>query len=194
MELYLEQGKSESLEIEAEDNILAEITSQVVAGTLRIEYKEQYPDTAYLPTRPIRVYLTMVDIEGIEISGGGELSADSLKSDSLHLRLSGGSDAQIDDLKAGTLTVDVSGGGDIEVAGQVAEQFVDASGGSSYDAENLESDDTTLTLSGGGDARIWVQDTLWVDASGGSQVRYYGSPKVQSDVSGGSELKSLGDH
>jgi hypothetical protein len=194
MELYLEQGKAERLEIEAEDNILEEIVSDVVAGTLKIEYKNQYPDTAYFPSRPIRVYLSVVDIERIEISGGGELSADSLESERLQINLSGGSDAQIDDLVADSLDVDVSGGGDVEIAGQVGEQYINASGGSSYDAEDLHSEKTTLNLSGGGQARLWVQNTLNVDASGGSQVRYYGSPSVNSDASGGSEIRSLGEH
>lgn len=194
MELYLEQGSSPSLEIEAEDNILAEIVSNVVADTLRIEFRNQYPNTAYLPTRPIRVYLQMTDIAGIEISGGGELVAQPIETEHLDLHLSGGSNAEIDELVADTLDVNVSGGGDIKISGEVAEQRVDSSGGSSFDAEDLQSEQVTINISGGGNGRLWVGESLRVSASGGSNVRYYGDAVVQSDVSGGSKVVSLGEH
>ena len=193
MELYLEQSNRESLEIEAEDNILAEIESIVQGDILVIKFRGSYPDVVYSPKRSIQIYLTVNEIEGIEISGGGELFAEDISTNSLVIDLSGGSDAEIDFLKADYFDLNVSGGGDIELVGEVTKQFVDASGGSSYQAKELHSEEATLNISGGGSAMVWVDEIFNVDASGGSSVRYFGTPRIQSDVSGGSEITGLGE-
>jgi len=193
MELFLTQGNDARLEIEADDNILEEIESIVIADTLRIEFQDQYPDTAYRPTRPIRVFLTISEINYIEISGGGELFASEISTQQLELKLSGGSSAEIKEVDIDEFDLDISGGGDSYVAGQVDEQRVDLSGGSSYEADNLESKDTVIDVSGGGDALIWVTDSLDVNASGGSSVSYYGKPHLTSNTSGGGSLNSLGN-
>ncbi len=192
MELILSQGEKISLEIEAEDNFLPEIETIVLGDTLRIGYQDQYPETAYRPTRPIRVYLTMTEIRGIEISGGGELDANVIETDKLGIHLSGGSEANINELVAKDFSLHISGGGDAQIAGQVNEQDVNLSGGSSYEAENLASSDAVLDVSGGGDAELWVTDKLVVNASGGSSVDYYGSPHLTSNTSGGSTVRSQG--
>lgn len=192
MELFLEKGKRENLEIEAEDNILAEIESVVRGDTLWIKFRDGYPEVAYRPNRPIRIYLTAEEIAGVEISGGGDLYAEEITTERLELVLSGGSDAEIEALKADYFDLDVSGGGDVSIAGAVEEQRIDSSGGSSYDAEDLESEMATLHVSGGGNASLWVHDMLDVDASGGSSVSYYGQPKITASTSGGSNLSSLG--
>ncbi|MBC8503922.1 MAG: DUF2807 domain-containing protein [Anaerolineales bacterium] len=192
MELILSQGDEISLEIEAEDNILAEIESRVVGDSLRIEYRDQYPETGYRPTRPIRIYLTIAEIRAVEISGGGELDAFTIETDSLDLRLSGGSEAEIDSLIAEEFNLHISGGGDASVSGQVVEQNIHLSGGSSYEAGNLESSEAGLDVSGGGDAEVWVTDKLVVNASGGSSISYYGELQLTSNTSGGSTVKSLG--
>ncbi len=192
MELILSQGDAESLEIEAEDNILEEIETRVVGDELRIGFRDQYPETAYRPTRPIRIYLTTPEIRGVEISGGGELDAFEIETDRFDLHLSGGSDAEIDSLIAERFDLHISGGGDAVVSGQVDEQNLDLSGGSSYAGDDLESNATDVNVSGGGDVEVWTTETLDVNASGGSQVAYYGSPTVDSNTSGGSNVRSLG--
>lgn len=192
MELYLSQGSSESLEIEAEDNILPELVSSVHGGVLEIGFRDQYPEAVYLTSKPIRVYVTMIEVTGIEVSGGGDLFAETIDAGELVVRLSGGSDAQIDQLSADNLEIDVTGGGDVEIAGQVIEQQLFSSGGSSYTADELESDQAVMYVSGGGHATVWVNEKLSVDASGGSKIAYYGEPRLTSESSGGSSLNSLG--
>jgi len=192
MELILSQANQESLEIEAEDNIIAEIKARVVGDTLEIGYIEQYPETAYWPTKPIRLYLSAEKIREIEISGGGELDAFDIETDSFDLHLSGGSDAEIDALNVDDFDLDVSGGGDVKVSGQVIEQRIDLSGGSCYEASEFESEEAVINVSGGSNAEIWATETVDINASGGSTVTYYGQPILNSNTSGGSNVKSLG--
>lgn len=193
MELYLDQSERERLEIEAEDNILAEIESVVRGGTLWIQFQDAFPEAAYRPNRPIRIYMTVNDIESIKISGGGKLFAQEINAGRLEMVLSGGSDAEFEELQADTFDLDVSGGGRVTVAGKVTGQLVDASGGSNYDAAEFQSEEATLHISGGGNARLWASEILRVDASGGSNVGYFGTPTLHSETSGGSEIAALGE-
>ena len=97
MELYLTQGGSESLEIEADDNFMDEIITIVQGDRLEIKYS-QMNNVSYQPTKPVLLYLSMEDIHGVAISGGGYFEVDSIDSQSLDLSLSGGSDAWIAEL------------------------------------------------------------------------------------------------
>jgi Putative auto-transporter adhesin, head GIN domain len=193
MQLTLTQGEPTSVEIEGDDNILPEIETLVAGDRLTVQFRQRIG--LWTNTRtPIQVYVTMPTISGVEVSGGGALTASTIQSDAFQLTLSGGSHADIDELQVTELRADLSGGAHATImAGTVPTQLIDASGGSHYLAEELQSAQANLDISGGSEARIWASDSLVVDASGGSEVAYYGRPNVEQDVSGGSDLNALGE-
>ena len=186
--LYLIQGTQESLEIEAEDNIMPYVQSRVVNNTLILELDDTV-NKSFFTTRPIRYYLTMKDVHSLAISGGGDIESKELNTDILLADISGGGNLRIDSLKASTLNVNVSGGGDIDILnGDVPEQNIRVSGGGNYDARDLSSQKVTANVSGGGDLTVWVEGTLDVNVSGGGSVYYYGKPVVNSSISGGGDV------
>jgi hypothetical protein len=192
MEIKLTQEDRFSLELEGDDNLLEEIETLVRGDTLVVRYLRD--QAAYLPTRGIQVYLSMPEIERVELSGGGELRSDRLQADFLSIQMSGGSHAFIDFLLAGSLDVEISGGGSIRLAGgEVGRQTVDLSGGSGIFARDLKTQDTVIQISGGGQGEVWATELLDADLSGGSQLEYYGHPRVAEETSGGSTLSSRGD-
>jgi predicted small secreted protein len=192
-DLILEQGGNESVEIEAEDNIIEYIETEVHNGTLYIGFSEDRP-VFFSTTRSIRYYVTMKDIEGIKVSGGGDVEAKEIESKELDLEISGGGDIEIRDLSAERVNIVVSGGGDIEIAGKVPVQYVEVSGGGDLDTSDLESEVVKLHVSGGGEAFVWATEELDIDVSGGGDVRYYGHPRLTESISGGGDVISKGDH
>jgi putative autotransporter adhesin-like protein len=186
--LYLVQGDSEALEIEAEDNIMPYLTSRVVNNTLILEFDDS-ARRSFMTTRPINYYLTMKDIRGIAISGGGDIEAREISTSDLDTNISGGGNLDIDNLEADRLEAHISGGGDIRIKnGVVEEQDVHVSGGGKYDAPDLQSQLVTASVSGGGDLIVWAEESLNVNVSGGGSVYYYGSPTVNSSISGGGDV------
>lgn len=186
--LYLVQGDTESLEIEAEDNIMPYLRSRVIDGRLILDFDDT-PRKAFSTTRTIKYHLTMKDIQGLSISGGGDIEAGPIVSEALTLNLSGGGDLKINSLTAEKLLVNVSGGGDIHILnGNVQEQGLQISGGGQYDAADLQSQTTTASVSGGGELIVWVEDTLTANISGGGNLYYYGSPILNSSISGGGDI------
>lgn len=194
MQLTLTQGEPTTVELEGDDNILPEIETLVSGDRLIVQFRQRIG--LWTRTRtPIQVFVTMPTISGVEVSGGGAVTAPTIESNAFQLTLSGGSQADLDELQVTELRADLSGGAHATiVAGTVTTQMVDASGGSHYLAEDLQSEQANLDISGGSEARVWASESLVVDASGGSEVAYYGRPNVDQDVSGGSDLNALGEH
>jgi hypothetical protein len=194
MHLILTQGASESLEIEADDNLLPEIESRVTNGTLVVGFKNDFGGIRLFNTSPIRVKVSAPELVGVDISGGGQLeAAGPIQTSQMALDFSGGSRGVLDNLQADKLAVDLSGGSRIELSGISPDQTISLSGGSDYLAGNLQSQTTTLDMSGGGRATVWVTDTLNANLSGGATASYYGNPMINQELSGSSRLQSLGE-
>jgi predicted small secreted protein len=159
--LMIEQTGTESLVIEAEDNILPVLTSDVSSGILRLGKRN---DTSIAPTKPIIYHLTVKDLNSIRISGSGEVVAPNLE--------------------VTTLTVDISGSGNATVGGTADTQQIQISGSGRYMAEDLETKAVKATASGSGDVVVRVSDTLDATISGSGSIAYIGDPTVSEHITG----------
>ncbi|MEW5870156.1 MAG: head GIN domain-containing protein [Chloroflexota bacterium] len=190
-ELQITQGESESLEIEAEDNLLPLIETEVRNNTLYIGIKENR--TGISPTKPIRYQLSLKELDSLEISGAGSAKVDVLETETLDLMLSGVGAIKVGTLTADTLAVAISGAGNCQVAGQVQRLKVDMSGAGSLEAGDLQAQTADVQISGVGGAKLWVSETLDAVLSGVGNLEYYGNPSVTMEESGVGRMKSLGD-
>jgi hypothetical protein len=188
--LIIEQGAAESLTIEAEDNILPLLTSNVDGGTLVLGVRDT---TIFRAKKAIRYRLTVKDLRAIWVSGSGDVEVASLQAEKLTLRISGSGDLAIARLTASSLTVDLSGSGDAEVAGTVPSQQVEVSGSGAYRAEDLTSKRATVRVSGSGNATVRVADTLNARGSGSGNIEYIGAPQVDAETSGSGDIRCLAE-
>ncbi len=209
-EVTLAQGPEERVRVEADDNIVDRIDVYRDGDELRIEYEDH---ANYRPSRPVRVAVTMTNIEGVSLSGGTRTVADRIESARFDLRASGGASFRVTTLIAPQVTTslsggssfetayvesanlanDLSGGSSFELSDGVCESLqFDLSGGSQANAEEASVPAISVSASGGSSARVWVSERLEVDLSGGSRVAYYGAPEVREARSGGSRLRPLG--
>jgi hypothetical protein len=188
-EVIVTQAEVESLIIEAEDNLIPLIETEVRNGKLVIGSKE---NSALMPTKPIRILVTMPNIDNLAVSGSGEIVAESVTSDNLELDVNGSGDIDIEQLVAESITADISGSGNLTLAGAVAEQRIDISGSGKYKADALESDTAVVAVDGSGKTTIWVNEILDAEINGSGEVNYYGSPSVNQDISGSGDVNSLG--
>jgi hypothetical protein len=187
-ELEISVGSSESLKIEAEENIIQKIKTEVKGDTLEISFEDHFN---IMPTKPIRFLLTVKQLTGIEVSGAGNVKLADLQSDALDVVLNGAGNISASGLQLGHLDVELNGAGSFEVSGKITDQTVTLGGAGSYQAKDLESTSAKVTLSGAGSATLWVTGSLDAKLSGVGSLDYYGSPaKVSQDISG---LGSIND-
>lgn len=189
--VHIEQGERESLRIEAEDNLLRYIETEVRDGKLEIRHRR---GTRLVNLMPIDYYVTVRTLEGISVSGAGNVDVSDLQSERLAVKLSGAGNVQIDSLQAGSLTATISGTGGLAVkGGEVQGQEVVISGAGDYNAQGLDSRETTVRLSGLGSATVRVRDRLDVTISGAGSVRYVGDPEVEQRVTGIGRVQRIGE-
>ncbi|MGD8865900.1 MAG: head GIN domain-containing protein [Anaerolineales bacterium] len=171
--LVVTQGSEESLTIEAEDNILPRIETRVRGRTLEIRFDTDRWENIIRPTRPIRFYLTVTDLESIFLSGLGDI--------------------EVQDIESESMDVTLSGAGSITLSGSVERQDVNVSGAGAYDAGDLESEIADINLSGAGSATVWVTESLDVNITGLGSVRYYGDPELEQSISGLGSIEAMGE-
>jgi hypothetical protein len=191
--LLITQGSVESLAIQAEDNLINELTSQVEGDTLVLGYQDRPWRRSVLPTRPIVYTLVVTDLAKLTLNGAGDIDLQSLQTDELVLEINGAGNFAIENLEAGSLSVSLAGTGSITVSGVVAVQKVSLDGAGSYQASDLQTRSTAIEINGLGSGTVWATETLDISINGGGSVSYYGSPNVSQQITGLGDVKNLGE-
>ena len=188
--VIITQGDEEKLTIEADDNLMEYITSEVHDGTLELGFTE---NVSIDPTAPIVFWVNAKNLYALETAGTVSFEMGKLITDQLEISKSGTGGITIDELTAADLVVAAEGTGDIKLAGTVGTQEIQLIGTGDYEAPDLESQTSTVRVTGTGSAVVWVLDSLDVVMSGVGGVSYFGSPNVSQSISGTGSLTSLGD-
>jgi hypothetical protein len=189
--LYVELGEQEELRIEADENLLRYIETEVRGDTLTIRYRR---GVALRPRLPIEYHLTVKELNSVKVSGAGNVSLPEVASDQFVAEISGAGSIDLDELRADKLNVRISGAGNCEVlSGEVNDQVVSISGAGDYRAEDLDSNTAQVNLSGLGSATLLVREHLDVHITGAGSVRYRGRPTVEKHVTGVGNVEAIGE-
>jgi hypothetical protein len=194
MEIRL--GDTESLRIEAEDNLMRYIKTEVNNGELTIKNQEHFN---LHNTRPVNYYLTVKNLNSISIYSSGDIQAPDLESrdfsitiastgdlrmgnlmaDMLKVNIFSSGDVNMGALNANRIEVNISSTGDLDIAGgTVKSQDVTINSTGDYAAKNLACDAADVILNSTGSATIQVRDHLNAKLNSTGDLRYIGSPAV----------------
>ncbi len=186
--IVIAQTGEESLTIEADDNILPLLTSEVHNHNLQLGARRG----AHFSIRgPIRYRVTVRDLRGLMISGVAKAQLSALTTDELRVTISGAGDLQASALTASAVHVTISGSGDISLAGQAARQEVHITGSGAYRAADLASERASVNVSGAGKATINARDRIDAHISGVGSIRYTGQPAITRSISGSGSIRPL---
>ena len=159
--LVIEQSDTESLSIKTDDNLMEFIVAKVENGTLKLYPKESFNLD---PSSELTFTLLVKKLNKVGVSGGAEIDARGIKTDSL--------------------TIAVSGAAEIKITGETVDHKVAISGTGELSAEGFNSKSASISISGAGHAVLAVSDRLDVEVSGAGEVEYIGNPKVTENISG----------
>lgn len=183
-------GEKAALRIEAEENLLPYLESDVEDGTLKLSVRE---GVNVVPTQAIFYYLTVRELDGITVSGLGNVDVPRMEGTTVDITVTGGGDINVDELHAKDLNIKISGLGDLNInGGDVSSTDILISGGGNYNARELASEVVNVNISGLGSARVWARDALDAVINGGGSVRYDGKPQVTKEITGVGEVESAG--
>lgn len=143
-------------------------------------------NTLYIQSEVDAEYrITMKTIEGLAVSGIGEIfSSNTITADHLRLDVSGSGKMTLA-LDVKDLNIDISGVGKMNLSGKAENANVDISGSGKVEAFDLTVKNCTADISGVGKCNIDVTESLKSDISGMGSVNYKTKPThINSDVSG----------
>lgn len=191
-QVLIKQGSKESVKIEAEDNVLRDLKTQVRNGVLEISFNRQNPKHVN-PTEPVRITIVARELDDVQFTSAGELVINELESDELDVSLSGAGNLELNDIHVKELHVSLSGAGSMAASGTAGNLDVNISGFGDFKGGELHSRNALVNISGAGSATVWVDDDLTAQVSGAGSVGYYGSAAVTKQVSGVGGVRQLGN-
>jgi hypothetical protein len=162
-EVVVDVTGTESLSIEAEDNIMPLLTTEVRNGVLELEVEGNVS-----PTRDITYTITAATLTGVSIAGSGDVTATDVESDEFE--------------------VEIAGSGDVSPAGTVGALSIEIAGSGRYRGEDLMAASAAVEVAGSGDVVVNATDELAIVIAGSGSVEYLGTPTVEQSVSGSGEV------
>ncbi len=184
--VVLSQTGKHRLVVEAEEDLLDKVRTEVKGDVLHIEMKW---DWSWKDRDKITVYVEFEDLESLEVSGAADITAKTpIEANDLDISVSGAGDIDLE-VNAKTMEVTVSGAGDVSVSGSTDRQKIRLSGAGSYKAQHLKSNYAHAKASGAGSIVVNVSEEIEAYASGAGSVKYYGDPaKEKSNASGAGSI------
>ena len=171
--------------VEADDNLMKYIKTDVADGQLKINLDNIHVHDAHL-----KVYLAAPEINDIKASAAANVEVrDELKSGgSIQLHASSGAEIKTV-LDAPGIIANASSGGELNLSGHTRDFKATVSSGSSINAKELQSENTNVTASSGASANVHASLQLVAKASSGANITYKGAANVQKTVNSGGEVE-----
>lgn len=191
-DLVIELGDQEKLVIEAEENLLQYIEAEVSGGTLQISTQGKVNISA---TRPIRYFLTVTQLEGLEVRSSGSIEAPKLTVDRFTVEISSSGNIRIDSLEADQLRVEILSSGNLDISdGQIGDQTVRINSSGDYDAARVQSSSADVNINSSGNARLWVTDSLDVEVNSSGNLYYRGEPaRLSTQINSSGKVIKIGN-
>jgi len=151
--------KPQSVEVEGDDNLLPLITTEVSNNVLHIR-----SNRSYSVNDPVKVTISVPNLEGISSSGAGKLDVAGIKNEKFE--------------------IDANGATSIRLAGETKFLDIDTNGAGKIDAHKLRAAQGVVEAKGVARVDVNVTEQLKVTVSGPSHVTYEGDPVLNKTVNG----------
>ncbi|MUU77582.1 head GIN domain-containing protein [Winogradskyella endarachnes] len=186
LDLYITQTDNVALTIEADENLMDLIMTDVENGTLRI-----YTTENIRRATSRKILLNVEHISSIKATSGSDVfSTNTIVAENLQLNCTSGADIKLA-VKTNFLECSSTSGSDIKLSGITNNFKASATGGSDINASDLKAKSSNAKATSGADISLNTSESLIAKATSGGDIRYSGNPeKVEkSDTSAGSIRK-----
>ncbi|HMB62983.1 MAG TPA: head GIN domain-containing protein [Eudoraea sp.] len=177
LDVYITQADEFEITIEADENVIDLIGTDIREGQLKIHTIEN------IGRATKKVFVSMPEITALKSSSGADLvSQNILEVEKITLDASSGADLNVE-LMADEVEASTSSGADIRLSGEANYLDADASSGSDIKARDFTVKNCRADASSGADISVHVTESLTADASSGADISYTGEATVQKKKS-----------
>lgn len=183
MNVYLTQSDSQSVVVEADENLHELISTRIEDGVLKITSEGNIRSS-----KALKVMVQFDNVDQISAHSGSDVYAtNTITADYLKLSTDSGADMEVDVITT-SLHCSTSSGSDLVVTGKTEDLKAEASSGSDLQASSLMASTCSASASSGADISVNSSKKLIVKANSGGDVNYFGNPEtiVKNGVTSGS--------
>ena len=183
------QGDSEGVTVEADENILPYILTNVDRGSLQIRLDKVARTDGNLR---LKIVVRAININNLAVGGSGTIRAARLQTTNLNASVGGSGNISIEGLAVKQLSTAIGGSGTFTASG-AAEAFDISIGGSGMvRSKALMAEKVSVSVAGSGSTVVSARDALSVSIAGSGSVDYYGDPKLSVSKAGSGRVTRLG--
>jgi hypothetical protein len=189
-DLYFTPDSVYSLEIQAQQNILDVIESQVEGGRLVLKIQDH---TVLGNHDPIRFYIHAPSVSDFDVSGSGNIITGlKITQPEQHYNISGSGNISVNEIEAMSIFGKISGSGSMTgSAGDADYANLTISGSGNLNFIDVRADSVYVTISGSGDVSVFAVKFLDVTISGSGNVKYNGNPVINQHISGSGNITHI---
>lgn len=184
-DVVVDVGRTRSVVITGEDNLVPLVRTEVRNGTLHIEREQDFRTH-----QDIRIEISVERLRGLHSGGSSDVDVRNVRSTAFDISVSGSSELSASG-DFGDLDASIGGSGEIRMEGTADEIEASVSGSGEMDLLDLAARTARIGVSGSGAATVNVSERLDANVSGSGDVRYAGRPAVRGDVSGSGAVEPL---
>jgi hypothetical protein len=173
IDVYLSQGDTPAIRVDADDNLQDYIITEVRDDVLHI-----YTEVNIRGAERKRVYVTAPEINLAETSSAGDIIGETpVSTDAIRLSASSAGNIRME-IHAKEISAEISSSGDIILTGDADILEADISSAGNLKAYDLKVREADVSTSSAGDAEINVSEKLRARASSAGDINYTGDVQV----------------
>ncbi|NNU34802.1 DUF2807 domain-containing protein [Mucilaginibacter sp. S1162] len=188
-DVYIKQGTTESVKVEAPADVIKNIITEVKNGALIIRTKDHFSFNNIFGNKKMVVYVTIKNCNAISLTGSGDVYfKEGIAANDLNLSLTGSGDVT-GKIIAKNVNCSLTGSGDLRVSGRADNSKVTVTGSGDFSGRDLTTNTTVVFVGGSGDASVYATGTLKASVTGSGDVHYGGSPhNISKSTSGSGDI------
>jgi len=174
IDVYLSQGSSFEVNVEADENLHEVILTELEGKMLVVKTERVNIRSA----KSKKVHITLPELTALKISSAGDLVGQTLFScEDLRISISSAGDLSLE-VEANRIDLDISSSGDARLSGSTDEFDVTLSSAGDLNAFDLIAAKVDVNVSSAGDARVHATDEISMNASSAGNIYYRGDAEV----------------
>ena len=167
-DVVVELGPEERLTVEADDNLLEYLLTDVRGDRLELRIRN---NTSISPSEAITYRVTATDLDKVAVFGSGDLVATEIATDKFE--------------------ASINGSGTITLAGMANEVEFAIPGSGRIDGTELVAFDGDVIINGSGTIIVHATDRLDVAINGSGNVEYFGDPDGDRQINGSGNISRV---
>lgn len=179
LDVYLTQDETESITVQADENLHDIIKTEIDGNVLKI-----YTEENISFSEAQKVMVSFRSVSKISASSGSDVySTNTFNAESIRLVTESGSDMKLN-INAQTIDCSSSSGSDLKLSGTAIHLMAEASSGSDINASDLNVERSRVKASSGADITVNTSKELHASASSGGDIKYRGNPEKVEKTDG----------